>query len=166
MAQGIVERSGPWLFNSPLETGMRSLVILDAAYPRAFDLSEMTWLDHMVVHTADIGGPPSLHPDVPHPSGELLVRRPLVEQGLTLMRRQHLVVRESSPRGVLYRASDEGVAIVDHMRTDYAQVLRARARWLADTIEPLSAEDLKRLVDTRFGRWSIEFDAPQRRIRP
>jgi hypothetical protein len=165
MAYGVAERSGPSLFNSLLETGMRSLVILDAAYPRAFDLSEMTWLDDLVVHTADIGGPTSLHPDVPHRSGELLVRRPLVEQGLTLMRRQHLVVRKSSPRGVLYRASDEGTAIVDHMRTNYAQVLRARARWLAERVEPLVAQELKRLVDDRFGRWSIEFDAPQRRIR-
>jgi hypothetical protein len=166
MAQGVIDFDGPELFNSSLETGVRSLVILDATYPRGFDLSEMTWLDHLVVHTADIGGPPSLHPDVPHRGGELLVRRPLVEMGLMVMRRKHLIVKESSDRGLLYRESDDGIAIVDHMRTSYSQVLRQRARWLADKIEPLSPQELKTLVDHRFGRWSIEFSAPERRVRP
>lgn len=50
------------LFNSPLETGVRAVVVLNAAYPKAFDLSQVTWFDHLVVHTSDIGGPKSLHP--------------------------------------------------------------------------------------------------------
>ena len=56
-------------FNSPLETGFRSLVLLDAAYPRSFDLSALVLFDHLVVHTADIAGPSSLHPSLPHRSG-------------------------------------------------------------------------------------------------
>jgi hypothetical protein len=43
-------------FNSPLETGIRALVLLEAFYPRQCDLIEMTWLDHLVVHTADLDG--------------------------------------------------------------------------------------------------------------
>src|SRR3546814_2115955 len=46
---------GARLFNSALETGVRSALILDAARPRSFDLAHLTWLDHLVVHTADIG---------------------------------------------------------------------------------------------------------------
>ncbi|PLX76743.1 MAG: hypothetical protein C0607_03515 [Azoarcus sp.] len=166
MAQGIGDHDRPVLFNSTLEAGLRSLVILDATYPRGFDLSEMTWLDHLVVHTADIGGPPSLHPEVPHRSGELLVRRPLIEQGLVMMRRQHLIAIESGTRGLLYKASDDGVGIVDNRRSGYSIVLKERARWLAETIGLLSTEDLKGLVDRRLGRWSIEFDAPEKRVRP
>jgi hypothetical protein len=150
--------SGPQLFNSPLETGIRALAILDAAYPRAFDLSELTWLDHLVVHTADIDGPESLHPDLPHRTGELLVRRNVIEEGLTLMRRQHLIEQENHARGLLYKASDDGAAVVDLMRTDYARKLKERARWLADRIKALSADGLKALVDEKIGRWRIEFD--------
>jgi hypothetical protein len=93
MAQHLTDDEGgnSPLFNSSLETGVRAVVVLDAAFPRAFDLSQLTWLDHLVVHTADIGGPDSLHPDIPQRTGELLVRRRLVEDGLTLMRRLHLV---------------------------------------------------------------------------
>jgi ABC-three component (ABC-3C) system Middle Component 2 len=76
MAQDLTDDEGgnSPLFNSSLETGVRAVVVLDAAFPRAFDLSQLTWLDHLVVHTADIGGPDSLHPDIPQRTGELLVR--------------------------------------------------------------------------------------------
>jgi hypothetical protein len=52
------------LFNSPLEAGIRAVVVLEKLRPEAADLAEMVLLDHVVVHTADLGGPPSLHPDV------------------------------------------------------------------------------------------------------
>lgn len=156
--------TSPLLFNSPLETGVRALAILDAAYPRAFDLSELTWLDHLVVHTADIDGPESLHPDLPHRTGELLVRRQVIEQGLTLMRQQHLVVVQSDSRGILFKASDDGAAVMELVKTNYAQKLKARARWLADHIEPLGSEELRRMVDEKIGRWRIEFQHPERRI--
>jgi hypothetical protein len=44
------------LFNGALETGVRSVVILETAYPRTFDLTQLTWLDHLVVHTEDLDG--------------------------------------------------------------------------------------------------------------
>src|ERR1700724_3559144 len=108
MAQDITDDlSYPPLFNSSLETGVRAVVVLDAAFPRAFDLSQLTWLDHLVVHTADIGGPDSLHPDIPQRTGELLVRRRLVEGGLTLMRRLHLVDTNTTDEGIVYSAREE-----------------------------------------------------------
>jgi len=64
-------------FNSTLETGIRALVVLEAFYPRHCDLMEMTWFDHLIVHTGDIDGqdvPESLHPDLPNRTGELLAR--------------------------------------------------------------------------------------------
>src|SRR5262245_32326350 len=105
------------LFNGPLETGVRSVIILDAAYPNAFDLARLTWLDHLVVHTADIEGPESLHPDVPQRTGELLVRRRLVEDGLKLMARMHLVVGLPAADGIVYQATEEGTAFADGIRS-------------------------------------------------
>ena len=99
--------SPPPLFNSPLETGVRATIVLDATHPRAFDLAHVTWLDHLVVHTADIGGPTSLHPDIPQRTGELLVRRRLVEDGLNMMRRLHLIEAKIVEQGIVYQASEE-----------------------------------------------------------
>jgi hypothetical protein len=116
------------LYNSKLETGTRAMVILDAAYPRALDLARLTWFDHLVVHTEDIGGPPSLHPALPGRTGELLVRRRLVEESLTLMRRLHLVETVHDAHGISYRAGDDASALVGLMRTQYAMALRDRAK--------------------------------------
>src|SRR5712675_1781111 len=113
MAEDVIEPVGTpiSLFNSPMETGVRATIVLDAVYPRAFDLARVTWLDHLVVHTADIGGPPSLHPDIPQRTGELLVRRRLVEDGLNLMRRLHLVDSNTTKDGILYSAREEASAL-------------------------------------------------------
>ena len=95
------------LYNSQLETGTRAMVILDAAYPRALDLAQLTWFDHLVVHTEDIGGPPSLHPALPGRTGELLVRRRLVEESITFMRRLHLVETVADENGIALRANED-----------------------------------------------------------
>jgi hypothetical protein len=145
------------LFNSPLETGLRALFVLNAAHPKSFDLSQMTWLDHLVVHTGDIGGLESLHPDVPHRSGELLVRRRLIEDGLTLMRRLHMVDVLANEQGILYRASDEAPAFIELMRSNYALGLQERARWLAENVCNLSPERMQRLIREKIGRWNVEF---------
>jgi hypothetical protein len=145
------------LFNSSLETGVRSVVILDAAFPRAFDLSQLTWLDHLVVHTADIGGPDSLHPDIPQRTGELLVRRRLVEDGLSLMRRLHLVDSNTTTDGIVYSAREEASAFVESLRSVYARELRQRAAWLAQYLAKTSRDDLAKLISERIGRWAVEF---------
>jgi hypothetical protein len=147
----------PPLFNSPLETGVRAVVILDAAHPRAFDLAQLTWLDHLVVHTADIGGPDSLHPDIPQRTGELLVRRRLVEDGLNLMRRLHLIDSATTEHGIVYTATEEASAFVESMRSTYARDLRQRAQWLADYTNTISPDDLAKLISDRIGRWAVEF---------
>ena len=156
MAEGVAI-TDPALFNSPLETGVRAVVVLDAIYPRVADLSELTWLDHLVVHTADIGGPPSLHPAIPQRTGELLVRRRLVEDGLRLMRRLHLVDAETTGDGIVYVAREEAAAFVESLRTQYGRILRQRAQWLADYLRQTSREDLSRLISDRLGRWAVEF---------
>lgn len=46
------------LFNSRLEAGIRAVVVLEYLRPETLDLAEMILFDHVVVHTADLGGPP------------------------------------------------------------------------------------------------------------
>lgn len=157
MAQAM-SSSAPTLFNSPLETGIRAIMVLNAAFPQAFGVTEITWFDHLIVHTGDIGGPPSLHPDVPQRSGELLVRRRLVEEGLQVMRRLHLVeFVPDGDTGLLYRASEESAGVIELLRTPYSVALRDRAEWLACNVLSRSRLELEDLVAKRIGRWRIEF---------
>jgi hypothetical protein len=145
------------LYNSQLETGTRAMVILEAAYPRALDLARLTWFDHLVVHTKDVGGPESLHPALPGRTGELLVRRRLVEDSMSLMRRLHLIEVVHDENGIAYRASDDASAFVSLLTTTYAQGLKDRARWLIAELGDMDEAQLTKRVADQIGRWSVEF---------
>jgi len=147
----------PQLFNSALETGVRALIVLNAAFPRMFDLAQLTWFDHLVVHTTDVGGPKSLHPDLPQRTGELLVRRRVVEEGVQLMRRLHMIIAIADDNGIAYLASEEASALVETMHTPYALALKSRAEWLAHKLDELSSYELAELIAEKIGRWAVEF---------
>jgi len=148
----------PVLFNSPLETGVRTVVLLDAAAPEALDLTHLTWLDHLVVHTEDLPeGPLSLHPDIPQRSGELIVRRQNVEEGLRLMARLHMVEARYSAEGIAYAATEESAHFVQLIRTAYGRALKDRAKWLIEYVTHSDPAFLVNLIKEKVGRWTIEF---------
>lgn len=147
-------------FNSTLETGIRALVILEAFYPRRCDLLEMTWLDHLVVHTGDFDGqdvPESLHPDLPNRAGELLVRRQLVEKSLRLMQQMHLVEVFETEDGISFAAGEDAPSYLDLLQAPYSLGLKQRARWIVGLFAGMQEVDIRLLIEGRIGRWTAEF---------
>lgn len=149
-------------FNSTLETGIRALVVLEAFYPRHCDLMEMTWFDHLVVHTGDLEGqdvPESLHPDLPNRAGELLVRRQLVERSLRIMQQMHLVEVFETESGIEFCASEETPCYLDLLQAPYSLALKQRANWMASRFSGLETNEMRALIESRIGRWTAEFRA-------
>jgi hypothetical protein len=149
-------------FNSTLETGIRALVVLEAFYPRRCDLLEMTWLDHLVVHTGDLDGqnvPESLHPDLPNRAGELLVRRQLVERSLRMMQRVHLVDVFDTEAGIEFCAGEDAPSYLSLLQSPYSLALKERARWIAARFAGLAASEMRTQIESRIGRWTAEFRA-------
>ena len=163
---GSLERnaSGTHPFNSTLETGIRALVILEAFYPRRCDLLEMTWLDHLVVHTGDFDGqdvPESLHPDLPNRAGELLVRRQLVEKSLRLMQQVHLVELFETEDGISFAASEDAPSYLDLLQAPYSLALKQRAKWMANRFAGMQTAEIRALIEGRIGRWTAAFRAEE-----
>ncbi|WP_240991429.1 ABC-three component system middle component 2 [Cupriavidus neocaledonicus] len=147
-------------FNSTLETGIRALVVLEAFYPRRCDLLEMTWLDHLVVHTGDLDSqdvPESLHPDLPNRAGELLVRRQLVEKSLRLMQQVHLIDVVETEDGIMFGASEDAPSYLDLLQAPYSLALKARAKWMADRFAGMQTAEMRALIESRIGRWTADF---------
>lgn len=147
-------------FNSTLETGIRALVLLEAFHPRPCDLLELTWLDHLVVHTGDLGdpeAPESLHPDLPNRAGELLVRRQLVEKSLHLMQQVHLIEVFETEEGICFGAGEDAPSCLDLLQTPYSLALKERARWIARYFAGVKMEEIRALVESRIGRWTADF---------
>lgn len=146
----------PPLFNGPVETGLRSLMLLEAFHPAALDMDRLSLLDYFVVHTADINGPKSLHPDLSSNVGEYRIRRRVIEDGITLMRHASLVEVIEDEQGVQFVSGDDAPAFIKLLATDYNLQLMERAAWLADQASK-AGDDFLAGLRTSIERWTMEF---------
>lgn len=151
-------------FNTPLETGIRSTCLLVSAYPQSFDLQRLVAFDHLVVHTGDIGGPASLHPELPLRSAELLVRRGLVERGLLLMASRGLVERSANSNGIFFLAGDLSATFLASLESFYIRQLRDRAAWVMSEFGALPDETFYARVNGLFDNWVGQFQSVRTRI--
>jgi len=148
--------SGP--FNSPLECGLRALVLLAAAEPAACDLQRLIFYDYLLVHSGDVSdGPESIHPPTPLRSGEALVRRHWIERGLMLMISRELVVRNFTEQGIMYQASSLTTSFLRYMEQPYTRKLRDRAQWVIERFDEYSDQQLLDFFKANLDRWGGEF---------
>lgn len=136
---------------------MRSLILLTSCFPRQLGLNRLVILDYLVVHTEDIGGPPSLHPAEDSRAAEILVRRKLVDAGLALMGTKALVHRHATNVGFRYGAGESAGGFVDLLSSPYALGLRERAAWLNEHVAEVTDAGLVSQLQNRLGRWGPEF---------
>lgn len=148
--------SPPQLFNTPLEAGVRAVLILDAFAPQAFDLATMSLLDYYIVHTGDAGGPQSLHPEINARAGEYFVRRHLVEEGLLLMARASLVEQVFTSSGIAFRAHETATAMIDLFGSAYNRRLAQAAEWLAREAAAEGVDPFIHRLKESLDRWSHE----------
>jgi hypothetical protein len=148
--------AGP--FNSPLECGLRGLVILVAASPASYDLQRLVFYDYLLVHSGDVpDGPASIHPATPLRSGEALVRRQWIEKGLILMISRELVKRSFAPEGLLYQASPLASPFLSYMEEPYTRELRERAAWVVKRFGEYTDQALLEFFRANLDRWGGEF---------
>jgi len=149
-------------FNTPLETGIRSLAILTAIFPRSLDLQYLVFFDYLTVHSGDVEGPESLHAPLPMRSGELIVRRELIERGLFLMMSRGLVHRLSESTGFHYAVTDTAGAFLSMLSSQYISKLKERAEWVTETFGEATPEELKTVERQFFHAWSMQFQPFER----
>src|SRR5690349_8477372 len=145
---------GVQTFNSPIETGVRALILLAASYPAQMDLQRILEFDYILVHTGDVDGPPSIHPALPLRSGELLVRRHLIERGLLLMMSRGLVTRHAADTGFMYQAEDDAGPFLDALTADYLTELKDRATWVVDRFSEMSNLEIRVMLSEVYDQWS------------
>lgn len=147
-----------YIFNSPLECGLRALAVLLEAYPAKFDLQRLVYYDYLLVHSGDVAeGPASLHPAVPHRSGEITVRRALVRRGIEFMMMKALVCRDYTESGIMYYAGEDAAAFADMLASPYSAMLRERSRWAVSRFGELSDGELSEFIRLRSSQWGAEF---------
>ncbi|WP_340643604.1 ABC-three component system middle component 2 [Streptomyces albidoflavus] len=141
--------------NSPVEVGMRTLVLLARSHPHPLDLSWLVVLDHAMLHSSQFDGPPSLHPRLPAQPGELGMKRQMMQEGLELLLRAGLVTVEATEGGIVYQVTPRGSGFVGILEAPYVGELRQRAQWAVEQFA--STTDALAATRDTTTRWHNEF---------
>lgn len=149
----------PSPFNGPVESGLRAAVLLYEIHPKYASLQRLVVFDYLLIHSDDIaGGPPGLHPKTPYRSGELLVRRDTLRQGMLLYMSRGLIGDIYHESGIAYSATERTGAFLDALASNYTCALRQRAEWVINQFGGYSDQDLDMLVKEHLGEWGAEFE--------
>lgn len=147
-----------YLFNTPLETGLRCLVILAGLENKAIDIQRLIYLDYLLTHYGDVEPEvESLHPSIPSRSGEILIKRDLVSQGLHLMISKKLINIEYGKNGILYGATSYSKAFLQHFESKYMLRLLDVNKLLIDKFSNYTDVELKNFIMRNIDRWGGEF---------
>lgn len=151
-------------FNGPLEAGVRTVAVLGAAFPDAYDIQRLTAFDYLLVRTHRLGGPDDLHPKTPIQTPATEVRRRLVQNGLLLMMSRDLIERELHADGIRYRAGDAAELFLNALSTPYLIGLKERAVWLVDYLRSYTDAEFHALMRRFFDEWVLEFQSIERSL--
>lgn len=143
--------------NSPLELGVRTLIILTAAFPRSLDLDRLILMDYCLLHSADLGGPISILPAVPTRNGEFGIKRSVLEHGLQVMLRARMVDLVTTADGVTYKASEEAAPFLRLIDSPLVGSLHRVAEWAVAEFSAAPSEVIRTRVRSISSQWTEEF---------
>jgi len=147
-----------YLFNNNIETGLRALIILYSTYPQAIDIQRIMYYDYLTIHSGDVDdGPPSLHPATPNRSGEILVRRKIIEEGINSFVKRGLIEKIFSTDGIDFCAGDSASIFLDILEEEYTNQLKHRATWVVEKFSKFSSEQLNTYMKDNLDSWGGEF---------
>ncbi|MCY2991242.1 MAG: hypothetical protein NTY19_25720 [Planctomycetota bacterium] len=156
-------------FNSPVECGVRAMVLLGAASPAGCDLRRLVIYDYLLVHSGDVPAdvvarlssstdqPESLHPPTPHRAGELLVRRVTLAAGLRLLMTKGLAKPRFGSDGISYVTTELSQAFLELLESDYVRALCERGKWVVSVFSKMADEDLSGFANRHLRDWGGEF---------
>jgi hypothetical protein len=146
-------------FNNNIETGLRMLILLTSAYPLKYDLDHLVYFDYMIVHSGDIDTEiASLHPAVPNRTGEIFIRRNLIQDGLEIFIHKGLVIRYFNEKGIQFGATELSTPFLDALNEDYTNALLDRAHWVIEKFAHYDLKDLRELMSRNLSKIRNEFN--------
>lgn len=144
------------IFNTAEEVGVRLMMLL-CACEKQHSLESLIYLDYIILHSKDIGGPKSLHAEIPYRKGELLVKRSLIQKALNHYVVKGLIDKNFEPTGIRYSSNKLSQKYLDCFNSIYFKKLRKIASWISTNIDFETESKLKVLVENENNVAGVEF---------
>lgn len=147
------------LYNTPLEIGLRSLIILHHLNKEA-DIEMLMYLDFLCLNTNDIGGPESLHAPIPNRGVQVFSKRDLIQKGLAIMLSKELVGFKATKAGFTYLVTEAGKLFLSHFQTSYYSKLDQRISWVTTEFKNYSTAKIRKYINLNLHIWGGEIVTP------
>lgn len=145
------------IYNTPIEIGLRSLVILKTSDNQIMDLEKIMYLDYLCLNTSDINGPTSLHAPIPNRGVQVFSKKDLIQKGLSIMLSKELINLIVLPEGFFYQISDAGKIFLELFQTKYFLDLLERCQWVLSKWGSESTSQIKLFIDKNIQNWGADF---------
>lgn len=146
------------IFNSPLEIGLRCLIILKTFNDRVLNIQDIINLDYLTLHLKDFNEDlESVHPDIPYRSGEISVKRIVCQRGLQLMLSKGLITKNFNEKGICYEITSIGTLFVDYISNSYHVKLQEFCLMLYKEVGSMTEEQINEYITSNINEWGSEF---------
>jgi hypothetical protein len=148
-----------FIFNSPIEIGLRTLVLLSNKSCINYDIDRLVIFDYFILHANDLdSGQTNLHPSLPHRSSEILIRRKLIQEGLEILVSKGLIEIIYCEDGLFYKSNEMTHLFVNLLESNYYRRLQSQCMWIIDKFGEIETKELKNLVNNKIQLWGGEFE--------
>ncbi|WP_342488866.1 ABC-three component system middle component 2 [Cytobacillus sp. FSL W7-1323] len=146
------------VYNTPLEVGLRVLTILNELKHEAIDINRLIIYDYFVLHGNDFDVRiESLHPPTPHRSGEIIIKRKVIQDGINLMYSRELLDTRYTEEGIYYKANELTPAFLNYFDSLYYTEISKNTKLVIRKFNSYSDGDLDSYVNDRLTKWGSEF---------
>jgi hypothetical protein len=143
--------------NSPLELGLRTLIVLTVSFPRELSVDRLVLMDYCLLRSEDLGGPASVLPAVSTRGGELGIKHSVLEHGIQVMLRAGLIDVVVSTEGLNYRASEAAAPFLRLVHSPLLDRLTQVAEWAVSDFGDLPATDIRERIRLISNQWSEQW---------
>jgi hypothetical protein len=144
------------VFNTPLEVGLRALIILKVLDKEA-DLERLMFFDYLSLNTYDIGGSESIHAPIPNRGVQVYARKDIMQKGITIFLAKELIEFMPTRDGFLYRITKAGVKFLEYFESEYFLQYVDRVMWVALKFPTQTNEQIKDFIKEHLHEWGSEF---------
>jgi hypothetical protein len=147
------------IFNSPIEVGIRVLVLLDRSTNTRHSLQRLCIYDYILLHAGDIDlSQNNIHPLHPYRSSEYPIKHQIIKNAIYLLITRRLINVFVDKYGITYGCNVRTKWFLDFLESEYIKKLKRTAEWIDAKFSESTDEELSILMKQKITKWGDEFN--------
>lgn len=131
------------LLNKNIEQGIIVLIILKEFKDEQIDLDRLVYLEYLLLHSKDSGGPESILPESPFRNIEYSIKKEAISNSLKYLCKKDLICVQYNENGIFYHSNLLTELFLESFKSEMYNELVKTAIWAKSTFGTYKTEDFK-----------------------